>query len=220
MLTPPKYFSDTDLLARLTTFEDGFVERKLFSDTGDWLKTAVAFANSLPVGTAGVMFVGVKNNGSIEARKDAEDLESVQRKVMKRIAEAYPPIPAFPKILEKNGKQFIAVIIPASENPPHFAGQSYVRSGSDSMPASEQEFDRLIARRNSTAAKILEWIGKEVTILLIRTNDMNPISRKGRTIKDCNQYWMELENGECHPLENIKNSFDRQNGRLELHVLI
>ena len=157
MLLPAEYFSDADLLMRLTTFEDGFVERKLFSDgKRDWLKTAVAFANSLPEGTAGVMFVGVKHNGTIETRKDTEDLESVQRKVMEKIAEAYPPIPAFPKILEKDGNQFIAVIIPASDNPPHFAGQSFIRSGSDSLPASEKEFDRLIARRNSTSSPASE----------------------------------------------------------------
>ena len=220
MLLPAEYFSDVDLFARLTTLEDGFVERKLFSDTGDWLKTAVAFANSLPEGTAGVMFVGVRDNGTIESRKDTKDLESVQRKVMKKIAEAYPPIPAFPKILEKDGKQFIAVIVPASTNPPHFAGQSYIRSGSDSLPASEKEFDRLIARRNSMAAKILEWKDKKVTVRRFRRSDNQALTPNERVITDCTEFWLELNDGECQPLANVSLSFDNKENRLELHVIV
>jgi hypothetical protein len=38
--------SDTDLLLRLTNFEDHFVERKTSGDSRDWLKTVVGFANS------------------------------------------------------------------------------------------------------------------------------------------------------------------------------
>jgi hypothetical protein len=39
-----------DLLARMRNFEDHLVERKSVKDEKDWKKTAVAFANSVPVG--------------------------------------------------------------------------------------------------------------------------------------------------------------------------
>jgi hypothetical protein len=47
--------SDADL-SRLTTFEDAFVERKSPGETRDLLKTAVAFANSTPVGYPAILF--------------------------------------------------------------------------------------------------------------------------------------------------------------------
>ena len=60
--------SDSDILARLAAIEDSTVERKTFSDNRDWIKTAVAFSNSLAVGQPGVLFVGVYNDGNIQER--------------------------------------------------------------------------------------------------------------------------------------------------------
>ena len=51
--------SDDPTLVRLKNFEDAFVERKSTSDTRDLLKTAVAFANSVPVGYPAILFYGV-----------------------------------------------------------------------------------------------------------------------------------------------------------------
>ena len=41
--------NESDLLARMRNFEDHLVERKTVKDEKDWKKTAVAFANSVPV---------------------------------------------------------------------------------------------------------------------------------------------------------------------------
>ena len=62
--------TEQDLLARLRNFEDHFVERKTAGDSKDWVKTAVAFANSAPVDLPCVLYIGVKNNGEIEERPD------------------------------------------------------------------------------------------------------------------------------------------------------
>jgi hypothetical protein len=51
--------SDGDILSRLTTFEDAFVERRSTGNTRDLLKTGVAFANSTPVGYPPILFYGV-----------------------------------------------------------------------------------------------------------------------------------------------------------------
>ena len=67
--------TDQDILLRLNSFEDAFVERKTASDSKDWLKTVVAFANSAPVGDPAILFIGVRNNGDIE---EGTNLDSLQ----------------------------------------------------------------------------------------------------------------------------------------------
>ena len=47
--------NDADLLAVMKNFEDHLVERKTVKDHKDWKKTAVAFANSVPVGLPAVL---------------------------------------------------------------------------------------------------------------------------------------------------------------------
>ena len=81
--------SDQDLLLRLQSFEDAFVERKTCGDSKDWLKTVVAFANSTPVDYPAVLFVGVKDDGTPEEKP--VDLDSLQRTLSKQLTNAYPP---------------------------------------------------------------------------------------------------------------------------------
>lgn len=68
--------TDQELLARLRNFEDPFVERKSAGDHKDFIKTAVAFANTLPIGVPGVLFVPATNDGKIQAA-DLDDGEGV-----------------------------------------------------------------------------------------------------------------------------------------------
>ena len=153
--------SDQDLLLRLRTFEDSFVERKSSSDKGGWLRTVVAFANSAPVGAPAVLFIGVADDGTIQSDIN---LETVQQKFSSVISKAYPPIATFPKVLEQGGKQFLAVIVPGSPERPHFAGRAYIRDGSQTKKASEPQFAELIAQRNSKARELLKWKGKGILL--------------------------------------------------------
>ena len=70
----------------------------------------------------------------------------------------YPPI--YPQLLvrEKGGRHFLAIVVFASENRPHFTGKSYIRKGTETVVASEQQFEELIAKRGSKAAQILKRI--------------------------------------------------------------
>jgi predicted HTH transcriptional regulator len=68
-------FSDQELLLKLRNFEDNFVERKTISDNKDWLKTVVAFANSVPIGYPAILFISVKNDGTI---RDSVNLDKLQ----------------------------------------------------------------------------------------------------------------------------------------------
>jgi predicted HTH transcriptional regulator len=78
-----------DLLSRLKNAEDNFVERKTHSDSRDWLKTIVAFANSIPNDEFGILFIGVRNNGSLE---NAVDWDNLQKTLNQKLASAYPQL--------------------------------------------------------------------------------------------------------------------------------
>ncbi len=209
--------SDQDILARLRNFEDNFVERKTSGDSRDWLKTVVAFANSTPVGYPAVLFIGVKDDGTPEEKQ--VNLDSLQKTLSEQVAKAYPPIYYLTHILDVNGKQVLAVIIPGSSERPHFAGQSYVRDGSKSVRASKDQFDRLIAARNSKTYHMLQWKDKTVLIGNIRRGEPRPSSFGPAIIADCNQFWVTLKMGNdlfALPLQRIELSFDHNKKMLVL----
>jgi predicted HTH transcriptional regulator len=84
-----------ELLARMKSFEDNFVERKPLGDRKDWLRTAVAFANSTPEGKHAVMYLGVTDLGEIQEQND--NLDTLQKTLRKEIDKAYPTIDYFRK---------------------------------------------------------------------------------------------------------------------------
>src|SRR6266478_8926655 len=100
-------FTEADLLARMRNFEDHLVERKVSKDEKDWKKTAVAFANSAPIGLPAVLYIGVRNNGEIETPQ--RDLDEVQKKFNAQMERVYPRIAYAPKIVAENGRQALAV---------------------------------------------------------------------------------------------------------------
>lgn len=210
--------TDDDLMRKLADTEDAFVERKLFSDSSDWLKTAVAFANSAPIGFPAVLYIGVRNNGTPEDRD--ENLDSIQKSLGKKLAKAYPTIYYFPKSIRVYNREVLAVIIPGSANRPHFAGEAYVRLGSDSMPASDDQFQKLLATRNSKAYYIMQCIGKPISHVQIASNQSRPTTTPMEfTVFDCNQFYVVLARGQHKlvlPLARVEISFGVQNNRLQL----
>ena len=155
--------TDDDILLRLKNTEDSTVERKTANDLRDCLKTAVAFSNSLPFNDPGIIFVGVRNDGTVE---DNNNLESLQKKVSSEIAKVYPPIyPQMKAMKDASGKEFVAVIVRGSAERPHFSGPSYVRDGTQTKEASESQFAQLIAERSSKVREILKWKGQQITLL-------------------------------------------------------
>ena len=214
---------DEELLLRLKNFEDNFVERKTSGDSRDWLKTIVAFANSTPVGYPAVLYIGVKNDGTPEEKP--VDLDSLQRSFNEKVKDAYPPIYRLTKILNVSGKQALAVIVPGSEQRPHFAGQAFIRKGSETVEASDEQFANLIAARNSKAYEILKWKGKVISVDYMRTEQLHmlgPIARtKAPTVVDCDQFCVTLKDDqilESIPLDRVLVSFDNQRNRLKLEV--
>jgi hypothetical protein len=223
--------TNADILLRLTNTEDSTVERKTAADFRDCLKTAVAFSNSLPIGDPGIIFVGVFDDGRVE---DRNNLESIQIKVSGEINKVYPPIYSQMKVLEKDGKMFLAVIVRGSDNRPHFAGQSFVRDGTQTVLASGRQFERLIAERTAKIYAISKWIGQVVTLqyptheyTISGTSQALPGPIKAVSIRDCNNFYVSFENlegvkeGEAfsEPISHLEISFDDLRSRLKLIIV-
>ncbi|MGO9011344.1 MAG: helix-turn-helix domain-containing protein [Bryobacteraceae bacterium] len=219
--------TDGDLLNRLKNCEDAFVERKTAADSKDWLKTVVAFANSTPIGFPAVLFIGARDDGTIEDATTGFD--SLQKKFNRTIQEqAYPAIYYLTRLLDDGGKQCLAVIIPGSADRPHFAGPSYVRFGSETKVASESQFDSLIAERHSKPYEILKWKGKQITVAYMNTGHKAVVMGAIDTtdlliVTECNPFYITLQKVPpqqvCVPLNRINISFDTDKNHLMLEVV-
>ena len=169
------------------------------------------------VGDPAILFIGVRNNGDIE---EGTNLDSLQRTLSEKLAVVYPPIYYLPKILQHDGKQFLPVIVPGSENRPHFSGQSYVRVGSETKKANESQYVELLAQRQSKAFEILKWKNQDITMERTYT---------GRTTKfpsvvkvaGCNSFYVTLLQGNdpvSFALTKVEISYDDKEHRLKLQI--
>src|SRR5882724_2588775 len=135
-----------NLLERLKHPEDRFTERKPKGvSTEDKCKTLVAFANSLPDGEEGILFIGVSDKGDILGLDNTDNLQKEMRKLAEQ--RCYPPIRIQSEVLNISGLEVVAVSVLPSRNRPHFTGPAYVRIGSESCEATEQMLTELIASR-------------------------------------------------------------------------
>jgi hypothetical protein len=223
--------SDAELAARMRNFEDHFVERKTVRDEKDWKKTAVAFANSAPIGYPAVLYVGVRNSGEIETPQ--QDLDELQKKFNARMQRVYPRIAYVPKIITENGRQALAIIIPGSELKPHFAGLSYIRKGSETIGASEEQFDELLEQRQSKTRILLQWVNKDVTVVWTtgrhesRLNTVYNLRSEEATLVLVNLHWITVrvhfdrnlgQVDFSEPLDKLLLSWDDSLGHLKIEV--
>ncbi len=155
-------FTEEALVLRLRSTEHDFVERKSRSDRNGWLQSAVAFANSAPVGWPAILFVGVDDEGNPQQGK--EKLEDLAKSVSALLERAYPPLYRHIVPLHLDSGSCLAVVIPGSATRPHFAEKAYVREGPETKDASERQFDRLVAERQSKVREILKWKGRTVYV--------------------------------------------------------
>jgi len=217
--------SDGEIIAKLHAFEDQFVERKTASDSGDWLKTAVGFANSCPVGYPGLLLIGVRNDGTIEGSHI--NLDNLQRTLNRELNKAYPPIYRYPKAVQHEGGEFLAVIVPGSGDRPHFSGPAYVRRGSETVISSDEQFKSLVAQRSSKAYELVRHIEQVVTIErrnVERVTVMGEVASTSQaTVTDCSQFAVALRIAGnpgydlVVPLNRVLISRD-ENRRLKLEV--
>jgi Putative DNA-binding domain len=209
--------SDQDLLAKLTDTENTFIERKTVSDSKGWLKTAVAFANSCPIGYPAFLFVGVNDDGTIQRHGNQVNFEEKQKEVSARIGSAWPPIYHLIKTLRKDAGEFLAVIVPGSAQRPHFSGPSYVRIGPETREASEKQYEELIAQRSSKVRELQKLIGQTVLWQSLAPFTGNADGR----VAACNQFFLTIHGAgykRCFPVDWITISFEPNDQRYHLIV--
>jgi hypothetical protein len=206
---------DGDIERLRKSTEDHFVERKSF---GDWrkdsVKTLVAFANSLPIGRPGFFFIGVKDNGEVEARE--HNLDQIQRTLAAQLQPVYPRLTYTVKGLREGERNYLVVIIHGSAQRPHFSGPSFVREGSQTKEASDAQYRALIAERSSRVYEMRKWIGREVSYAILGGNTLT------MGLVDCNEFFFTFREASGRvaslPIERVQLSHDHDANRLKLVV--
>lgn len=214
------------LLERLNNNEDGFTERKTEAAKPlEFRQTLVAFANSVPEGQLAVLFIGVANDGKVIGVTNSDSLQ----KKLREIAESgcYPPIRCQSQVFMVDGKSVVAVLIEASPERPHFAGPAFVRRGSESVAASKEVYEELIASRNTKAGKILR---NKDQLITFRQIDLDQWSRhKVRYDLECRIETCDAQVVHLHdvgsgrhftvPLEIVRINTDQPKRRLMLEAI-
>ena len=162
-----------------------------------------------------MLFIGVRNDGTIEQKPP--NWVTLQLKLMRDVSEAYPPIYCLPKILKTELGSALCVVVPGSENRPHFSGPAFIRRGSKTEKASDTLFDQLIAERTAVSYEILKWKGKTVTLYY-----ENQKSTEARVI-DCTAFWISFKATgmakiASSPLSRVELSYDHRGERLRLNI--
>lgn len=215
--------SEADLLRLLRSTEHTFAERKTIGDSRDWLKTIVAFANSLETNQEGVLFIGAKDNGEIE--ESPANLDKLQKTLSEKIQSAYPPIYYTTRIVGYEGKECLAVIVPGSPSRPHYAGPLYLRDGSQTIIAKAEQHELLLAYRVGKARALREWLGKTITIRTFsRVEGVGyrlDQSVLDATVIECNHFYLTVMMNNrrwSYPLGRFEIAYDHVRDRLEIEV--
>lgn len=129
------------LIAECTAYDykEALEEKKPKS----WLKSVSAFANTL----GGSLFFGVDNDGNV---KGLDDIQHVSEVISQKIRDYMDPLPNVDMIpLEVEGKMILQLkVLKGKFTPYYYVGDgqriAYVRNGTDSLPATDEEMKRLV----------------------------------------------------------------------------
>lgn len=212
----------SDLLELLRDTENSFVERKSGGDSkDDWIKTVVAFANTLDTSQEGVLFIGATNEGEIETSNT--DYDSLQKKFTEKKKLIYPPVNCTSICVRQADRECLAVIVPGSPTRPHFAAPLYLRDFSKTAIASAEQYESLIAARSSKVYELQKWINREITFVELnrRAGMAYVVDRSSRIARvvACNQFFLTLEVGgskTSYPLKSFDINFDHSSNRLQI----
>ena len=214
---------ESDFLRLLHSTEHSFVERKTVNDGRDWVKTAVAFANTLPNDQEGVLFIGATDSGEIETKTSSFD--KIQKSFSEKMQSVYPHIYYTTRIVQEDSKECLAVIVPGSPLRPHFSGPPYVREGSQSPAASPEQYELLLAARTGKAYLLQQWEAKLITLrILIRQSGMAYVIHQhahDASVVSANQFYLTVSfqnQKHSYPLGRLEISFADIANRLEVQV--
>jgi hypothetical protein len=141
--------------------EDSLRENKVESDLDDILKTLVAFANSVAPGDSAHIFIGEKDDGTVQGVKNPDN---IQKSVKKQADKIYPEIYYKTQVYERDGKKCVRVTIQNNSMAPHFGGAAWVRKGSVTTQATEEVFQQIIDLRTDKVRELYRWLNKKIIV--------------------------------------------------------
>lgn len=207
--------------------EDSLREKKVQSDLKDLLKTMVAFANSVAPGDTAKIFIGERNDGSVQG---VTDTDRIQKTVVKEAERIYPEIYYRTEVYEREGKQCVRVDIKHNGLAPHFGGPAWMRQGSVTILATEELYQQMIDQRHAKTRVLFQWVDRDVTVwwrrprLEQRLNIMYNLQVEQATLVHVNEHWVtfrvSLGGGiDCsEPMEKLMLSWDDEKGHLKVEV--
>lgn len=206
--------TDDELRRRIDGGEDELTEFKANVPNGAELRqTLVAFANSVPAGQVGTCFIGVNDDGEAVGVDDTDGRQRTIRRIAQN--DCYPPIDVSCRTLDVDGNGVLAVEVPHSTTRPHFAGAAYVRRGSESVAASREQYEQLIASRHDKCRVISAWGNAPITVEMVgkRLGDQRRLEGNYRAscdaqILECTPHHVrlvQLNTGDHYvePIENV-----------------
>lgn len=141
--------------------EDSLREKKVESDLKDLLKTLVAFANSVGPNDTAQIFIGERDDGTVQGVTNADNIQKTIRNECDKI---YPEIYYRTEVYEREGKQCVRVDIKQNKLAPHFAGPAWVRKGSETIKATPQLYQEMVELRQSKVWTLSQWLNRRITV--------------------------------------------------------
>jgi hypothetical protein len=226
----PSRLTENRLMDIVWQAEDSLREKKVESDLKDLLKTLVAFANSVAPDDTARIFIGERNDGTVQG---VTNPDNIQKEVRKEADKIYPEIYYRTEVYERDGKQCVRVDIRHNGLAPHFGGAAWVRRGSETVKATEVLYQQLIDLRQSKVRALLPWIGKPINVRWrqprsqARFDHMYTLRNELAQLKLVNVHWLtfgvQFEGGHqadfSEPMENVQLGWDDSQGILEVVVI-
>ena len=206
--------------------EDSLKEKKTENDLKDVLKTLVAFANSVAPGDTATLYIGEKDDGTVQGVSNADN---IQKKVKDIAAKIYPEIYYKTTVYDRNGKQCVRVDVRHNGLAPHFGGAAWVRRASVTVEATEELYQQMVESRQSKVFALSKWINKEISVLWPKSfmvGDTTVSYKNQATLLVVNAFWITVgvhalskvfEKSES--MEKLLLSWDDEKGRLKVLVV-
>lgn len=210
--------------------EDSLKEKKVESDLKDLLKTMVAFANSVAPGDTAKIFIGEKDDGTVQGVTNSDN---IQKSVTKEAEKIYPEIYYSTEVYERESKQCVRVDIKHNGLAPHFGGAAWVRKGTETIRATEEIYQQMVELRQSKTRALSQWLNKEITVLwpqgrkvgVEAKEDIYFLGFEEARLSFVGQHWATFQvlidsdySERSEPMENLILSWDDERKRLKVLI--
>jgi hypothetical protein len=158
---------------------------------------------------------------------ETTDLDTLQKSLERALESAYPAILHYTRVVGRKEGKFLAVIVPGSSKGPHFSGPAYIRTGSITIKANEQAYEKILDRQDRKVREILKLKNKRVKVLRTWANPSSLVGRIAgefdAMVLDCDAFVVKLkvmgsDQPTSFPLEHVVIGHDAHTNSATLEV--